>query len=136
MSFLYNDLVAVGLQPFLDCKSINIGEEAWESIHHAIKKTPIAVVIFSKTFTHFEWCLKELHVILENPGIEVLPLFYEVKLGEVCFPESGQLQDGFEMLKKRHNETTIKQWRADLAKASKIMGWIHPSSPQRYMYNL
>jgi hypothetical protein len=136
VSFLYNDLVAVGLRPFLDCKSIDIGEEAWESIHHAIKKTPIAVVIFSKTFTQSKWCLKELHVILENPGIEVLPIFYKVEPREVCFPESGQLKDGFEKLKKRHNETTIEQWSADLAKASKIMGWIHPSSHQRYMYNL
>jgi hypothetical protein len=101
----------------LDCKSIDIGEEAWESIHHAIKKTPIALVIFSETFTQSEWSLKELHVILENPSIEVLPIFYKVEPREVCFHESGQLQDGFEKLKKRHNETAIEQWRANLTKA-------------------
>jgi leucine-rich repeat protein SHOC2 len=122
VSFLEKDLRAAGLQAFLDCKSINVVEDSWESIEHAIKKTPIAVVIFSERFAESAWCLRELHVMLHSPGVKVVPVFYNVRPSEVRYVESGKLKDGFEKLTSRHDKTVIEEWRADLERASQIMG--------------
>ena len=126
VSYLRKDLEAAGLQPFLDCRSIDMGEKSWESIENAIKRTPVAVVVFSESFAASEWCLRELDVMLGSPGVKVLPVFYNVRPGEVRFPGSGQLKDGFEKLSRRHDETVIERWRGRLEEASKIMGWEHP----------
>ncbi|KAG0619275.1 hypothetical protein M758_4G128200 [Ceratodon purpureus] len=131
VSFLHRDLEAAGLLPFLDCKSIDIGEDSWECIEHAIKKTPISVVVFSESFAQSEWCLRELHVMLHTPSVKVLPVFYKVRPSEVRFPESGQLKDGFQKLIGRHDKIVIEQWRADLEQASKLMGWEHAGAHVR-----
>ena len=108
-----------------------MGEDCWECIEHAIKNTPIAVVIFSESFTQSVWCMKELDVMLHSLGIKVLPIFYNVRASEARFPESGQLKDGFEKLSGRYDKTVIEQWRADLEQASKLMGWEHVGAHKR-----
>ena len=102
-----------------------MGEDCWKCIEHAIKKTPVAVVIFSENFTQSVWCMRELDVMLHSPSTIVLPIFYNVRASEVRFPESGQLKDGFEKLSGRHDKAVIEGWRADLEQASKLMGWEH-----------
>ncbi|KAG0612323.1 hypothetical protein M758_6G018800 [Ceratodon purpureus] len=137
VGFLYKDLVAAGLQPFLDCKSIDIGDDSWDCIEHAIKRTPLALVVFSESFAQSEWCLRELHVMLHTPSVKVLPVFYNVRPSEVRFPESGRLKDGFEKLASRHHHSNIiEQWRADLDQASKIMGWEHSPDNRRLEVDL
>ncbi|KAG0588047.1 hypothetical protein KC19_2G211500 [Ceratodon purpureus] len=131
VSFLHRDLEAAGLLAFLDCKSIDMGEDSWECIEDAIRKTPIAVVVFSESFAQSEWCLRELHVMLHTPSVKVLPVFYKVRPSEVRFPESGQLKDGFQKLIGRHDKNSIEQWRADLEQASKLMGWEHAGAQGR-----
>ncbi|KAG0583131.1 hypothetical protein KC19_3G111900 [Ceratodon purpureus] len=131
VSFLHKDLVAAGLRPFLDCKSIDVGDDCWENIEHAIKKTPIAVVVFSERFTQSEWCLRELHLILHTPSVQMLPVFYNLRPSEVRFPESGQLKDGFEKLSSRYEKDVIAEWRADLVQASNVMGWEHSRAHPR-----
>ena len=131
MGYLYRDLKAAGLQPFLDCESIDTGEDSWECIEHAIKKTPIAVVVFSERFAASEWCLRELDVMLATPGVKVLPVFYNVRPSEVRYPESGQLKDGFEKLSRRHDKTVTERWRGNLETASKLMGWEHEGAKRR-----
>ncbi|KAG0628652.1 hypothetical protein M758_1G043000 [Ceratodon purpureus] len=85
----------------------------------------------SKSFVQSEWCMKELHLALSNPGVKVLPVFYRIQPCEVNFPEKGQLATGFEKLKQRHDETLIEQWREDLRKASKLNGWELKEGDQR-----
>ena len=128
---MYKDLKVVGLRPFLDCKSIDIGEDCWERIEHAIKKAPVAVVIFSESFTQSVWCMRELDVMLHSPGTTVLPIFYDVRASEVRFPESGRLKDGFEKLSGRHKKVVIEGWRANLQQASTLMGWEHVGAYKR-----
>ncbi|KAG0626223.1 hypothetical protein M758_2G112100 [Ceratodon purpureus] len=74
VGFLYEGLEAAGLRPFLDCESIDKGQTSWACIEHAIKTTPIALVIFSESFAQSEWCLKELHLLLKTPGVKILPM--------------------------------------------------------------
>lgn len=88
MSFLYEALKASGLQTFLDCRSIDMGEDAWGSIENAIKKSQIAVVVFSERYTESPWCLRELDAILDTPEIKVQTIFYNVHPSEVRHPES------------------------------------------------
>ena len=131
VGFLSEGLKAAGLRPFLDCEAIDKGRDAWTCIDHAIKTTPVAVVIFSESFAESEWCLKELHAMLETSGVQVLPVFYKVQPCEVSYPEKGPLAGGFEKLKQRHDGTVIEQWREDLRKASKLNGWEHKARDQR-----
>ncbi|KAG0584173.1 hypothetical protein KC19_3G190400 [Ceratodon purpureus] len=124
VSYLYNALKDAGLRPFLDCKSIDKGQPSWNCIEHAIRTAPVALVIFSESFAQSEWCLKELHVMLESqPSVKVLPIFYKVRPWEVRRPESGQLKDGFRKLETRCSEADVEQWRVDLRNASELMGW-------------
>ncbi|KAG0626910.1 hypothetical protein M758_2G161000, partial [Ceratodon purpureus] len=136
VGFLYEGLKGTGLRPFLDCKSIDKGQDSWTCIEHAIKTTPIVVVIFSESFAQSEWCLKELHLMLETPGIKILPVFYKVQPCEVNFPEKGSLAAGFDKLKQRHDATLINQWREDLKRASKLNGWEHSEAKQRLEIDL
>ena len=116
---------AVGLRAFLDCKSIDMGEDSWDCIEHAIKGSPIAVVVFSESFADSVWCLRELHAMLHMSCVTVLPVFYNVQPWEVRFPEKGQLKEGFEKLCGRYPKAVIDGWREDLGHASKLMGWEH-----------
>ena len=125
MSFLEKDLSAAGLRAFLDCKSIDMGEDSWECIEHAIKRSPVAVVVFSERFADSVWCLRELHAMLHMSSATVLPVFYNVQPWEVRFPEEGRLKGGFEKLCERHPKEVIDEWREDLEHASKLMGWEH-----------
>lgn len=108
VSFLYDCLVDAGLRPFLDRKSIGEGEDCWRSVEHAIKTSPIALVIFSKNFAGFSWCLNELHVMLESPSVKVLPIFYKVQPSELRHLEKGQLAAGFKKLQSLFNNTIIE----------------------------
>ncbi|KAG0623635.1 hypothetical protein M758_3G189800 [Ceratodon purpureus] len=132
VSYLYDALKAAGLRPFLDCKSIDKGQPSWNCIEHAIRTAPVALVIFSESFAQSEWCLKELHVMLDSqPSVRVLPVFYKVRPWEVRRPESGQLKDGFRKLEARCSEADVEQWRADLRNASELMGWESSDADKR-----
>jgi hypothetical protein len=137
VGFLYEDLKKHGLQPYLDRRSIRHGEECWESIEDAIKNTPIAVVVFSKRYAESEWCLKELHVMLEaNSRKKILPIFYNVTPWDLRNPERGQFKDGFEKLKMKFNSNLVEQWQANLEVASKLMGWEHSNESKRYVISV
>jgi hypothetical protein len=141
---LYEGLKNHGLQPYLDCKSIRIGEDCWKSIEDGIKNTPIAVVVFSERYAESEWCLKELHVMLEareaqtrsHSCKEILPIFYNVEPRDVRNPERGKFEKGFEKLKGKFEEKIIEEWKADLKKASTLMGWEHSDTSTRYFISI
>ncbi|KAG0605328.1 hypothetical protein M758_9G049500 [Ceratodon purpureus] len=130
VSFLYDRLEAAGLRPFLDCKSIGKGQHSQAWMDSAVKTTPIALVIFSENFADSEWCLNELKVMLDTPGVKVLPVFYKVQPDEVCCPEEGRLSAAFDKLKRRHDETTIERWRDALRRASGLNGWVYEAAGQ------
>ncbi|KAG0561264.1 hypothetical protein KC19_9G049900 [Ceratodon purpureus] len=130
VSFLYDRLEAAGLRPFLDCKSIGKGQHSQAWMDSAVKTTPIALVIFSENFADSEWCLNELKVMLDTPGVKVLPVFYKVQPDEVCCPEEGRLSAAFEKLKRRHDETSIERWRDALKRASGLNGWVYEAAGQ------
>ena len=137
MGFLYEDLKRHGLQPYLDRKSIRIGEECWKSIEDGIKNTTIAVVVFSERYAESEWCLKELHVMLEALSCKkILPIFYNVTPWDLRNPERGQFKDGFTKLKEKFNSRVIEEWKADLEVASKLMGWEHSDKLTRYFISM
>ena len=131
VGFLSKGLKDAGLRPFLDCEAIDKGQHGWTRIDHAIKTTPVAVVIFSESFAESEWCLKELHAMLETPGVQVLPVFYKVRPCDLSHLETGQMAGGFEKLKQRHDATVIEQWKEDLKTASKLIGWEYKVTDQR-----
>ncbi|KAG0561266.1 hypothetical protein KC19_9G050100 [Ceratodon purpureus] len=130
VSFLYDRLEAAGLRPFLDCKSIGKGQHSQAWMDSAVKTTPIALVIFSENFADSEWCLNELKVMLDTPGVKVLPVFYKVQPDEVYCPEKGRLSAAFDKLKRRHDESSIERWRDALKRASGLNGWVYEAAGQ------
>lgn len=131
VGYLYEALKARGLLTFLDCRSIEVGEDAWRSIENAIKSSKIAIVVFSEGFASSSWCLKELDAILDTPGMEVHVVFYKVRPSEVRHIESGQLKNAFEKLSERHEKSVIEHWKRRLEEASQIMGWELPCDSRR-----
>jgi hypothetical protein len=121
---LHAEFKQAGLRAFMDCESIGIGQPSWECIEDALRKTPIAVVIFSKNFAQSPWCLKELHLIMNSPDIKMIPIFYKVKSSELQLPADFRLIEGFEELSKS-SKSDIGLWRADLDAARQVMGHIY-----------
>ena len=137
MGFLYKGLKQKGLQPYLDREAIPFGEDCWKSIEDGIKNSPIAVVVFFERYAESEWCLKELHVMLEAHSCKkVLPIFYNVTPWDLRNPERGQFKDGFAKLKRKFNSEVIEEWKTDLEVASKLMGWEHSDKSTRYFISL
>lgn len=130
---LHNYLQSAGLKAFLDIQDIDKGEECWECIERAIKKTPVALVIFSKRFSESEWCLKELQLMLETPGVKVLPVFYKVKPSDLRKLEGGPLAAGIKKLQQsgRFSSPVIEKWKELLSNASTIDGWEYKEDDQR-----
>jgi hypothetical protein len=121
---LYAAFKQAGLRAFMDFKSIESGQPSWECIEDALRKSPIAVVIFSKNFAQSPWCLKELHLIMNSPDIKMIPIFYKVKSSELQLPADFRLIEGFEELSKS-SKSDIGLWRADLDAARQVMGHIY-----------
>ena len=137
VGFLKKALEQKGLLAYLDYYAIPFGEDCWKSIEDGIKNSPIVVVVFSERYAESEWCLKELHVMLETHSCKkILPIFYNVEPREVRNPERGKFEKGFKKLKKKFDSKVIEQWKADLEKASTLRGWEHSDTSTRYFISI
>ena len=83
---LYHALDDKKIITFKDDKELKMGEPISQELLDAIEKSRIAVIIFSKNYAFFTWCLEELAKIVEymDRGIlTVLPIFYHVEPTDV-----------------------------------------------------
>ncbi|CAI0428180.1 unnamed protein product [Linum tenue] len=63
---LFRALVRLKIHTFKDDDELRTGEEIWPSLVNSIGHSKIYVPIFSKSYAHSRWCLKELAEIVEN----------------------------------------------------------------------
>jgi hypothetical protein len=59
------------------------GEKISLVLLKAIEESAISIIVLSKNYASFPWCLDELMKILEcreTRGQQILPLFYQMKL--------------------------------------------------------
>ncbi|PKI53018.1 hypothetical protein CRG98_026598 [Punica granatum] len=81
-----------------------------------ILKSRLSVVIFSENFASSESCLEELAMILECRealGLEVLPIFYKVKISELRHQVVGKTAEHLAAHDERHggNSDKVARWR-------------------------
>ncbi|XP_058756853.1 disease resistance protein RPV1-like [Vicia villosa] len=97
ISHLHASLQNEGIKAFRDDDSLKRGDHISASIHQAIQKSQISVIVFSRNYADSRWCLDELVKIMEcrrTIGQVVLPVFYDVDPSEVRH-QSGEFGKAF-----------------------------------------
>ena len=88
MDHLYQVSCDKGFTNFND-DNFQSGEKVFVELLKAIELSMISIIIFSKNYASFTWCLDELVRILKcrKNGQLVLPVFYKVSPSEVSKQE-------------------------------------------------
>ncbi|XP_021799922.1 uncharacterized protein LOC110744265 [Prunus avium] len=125
-SHLHAALLRKQIETYIDNR-LEKGDDIGPSLKEAIKKSKIAVVIFSKNYASSTWCLKELAHILEckkSYGQIVIPIFYGID------PSHVRKQQGTYVLEDRplkRNMDEVANWRAALEEAANMSGFPYSS---------
>ena len=124
---LYQALDAAGVNTFRDDVELRQGDAVRSELVVAIKKSRIAVVVFSSGYADSQWCLGEIAEIMDcrtADGQLVLPIFYEVDPSDVR-KQMGRFAAAFEKHEKRYgvNSVEVLRWRAALTEAASLSGW-------------
>ncbi|GLT60410.1 hypothetical protein SLA2020_331770 [Shorea laevis] len=75
---LYNRLVSLGLNPFLDSKNMKPGDRLFDEINDAVRHCKVGVAVLSPRYCESYFCLHELALMMENRK-KVIPIFCDVK---------------------------------------------------------
>ena len=111
---------------FKDDKELKMGEPISQELLDAIEKSRIVVIIFSKNYAFFTWCLEELAKIVEcrERGIlTVLPIFYHVEPADVR-RQTNTFEGAFTEHEKcfKENPEKVQKWRAALTSVANLTG--------------
>ncbi|KAJ4721621.1 Disease resistance protein (TIR-NBS-LRR class) [Melia azedarach] len=124
-SHLYSAFSRKNIETFIDDKLVR-GDEISPSLLNAIKKSEIAVVIFSEGYGSSKWCLKELAKILkckEKYGQVVIPIFYHIDPSDVR-NQTGNFGVAFSKLEERFKDRVkkLQRWRNALREVANLSG--------------
>ncbi|XP_074267365.1 putative 2' cyclic ADP-D-ribose synthase BdTIR [Silene latifolia] len=103
---LYQHLSSLGLNPFLDSKSMRPGDRLFDKIDRAIHKSQVGVAVFSQRYCELYFCLHELALMMETKK-EIVPIFCDVKPSELKIKNDGTCSN---------KELKRFQWALDEAK--------------------
>ncbi|GAB4831235.1 hypothetical protein Ancab_005248 [Ancistrocladus abbreviatus] len=79
---LHNRLRSLGLNPFLDCKSLKPGENILDGIDRGIRNCKVGVAVFSPRYLESYFTLYELALMMERKK-KVIPIFCDIKPSEL-----------------------------------------------------
>ncbi|CAN1156634.1 Disease resistance protein L6 [Linum perenne] len=123
---LYRFLVRSKIRTFKYDDDLRAGEGIWPSLVEAMRESKIYVPIFSQTYAHSKWCLKELAEMIECHKQDkrhiILPIFYKVDPGDVR-KQSGPYEEAFKHHQKTSDDKTIKKWKEALKEVGELKGW-------------
>ncbi|KAL8152167.1 hypothetical protein V2J09_009927 [Rumex salicifolius] len=85
---LYHHLRGLGVEPFLDSKSMRPGDRLFDKIDPAIRGCKVAVAVFSPRYCDSYFCLHELALMMES-NKKVVPIFCDVKPSELHVTDDG-----------------------------------------------
>ncbi|GLT67759.1 hypothetical protein SLA2020_400450 [Shorea laevis] len=85
---LYNHLVRLGLNPFLDTKNMKPGDRLFHKINHAVRHCKVGVAVFSPHYCESYFCLHELALMMETKK-KVIPIFCDVKPSQLQVKDDG-----------------------------------------------
>ncbi|XP_031257762.1 TMV resistance protein N [Pistacia vera] len=85
---LYDHLLRLRLNPFLDSKNMKPGDRLFDKIDTAIRHSKVGVAVFSPRYCESYFCLHELALIMESRK-KVIPIFYDVKPSQLQVRDDG-----------------------------------------------
>ncbi|GLT67755.1 hypothetical protein SLA2020_400410 [Shorea laevis] len=85
---LYNHLVRLGLNPFLDSKNMKPGDRLFDKINDSVRHCKVGVAVFSPRYCESYFCLHELALMMETRK-KVIPIFYDVKPSQLQVKDDG-----------------------------------------------
>nr|XP_012574066.1 TMV resistance protein N-like [Cicer arietinum] len=129
-SQLHKALCKDNIETFVDY-NLKRGDEVGPSLTEAISYSRISVVIFSENYANSKWCLVELAHIMECRRFYehvVIPVFYEIEPSHVRYQE-GSYKTAFARYEAEANisrnfANSLIEWKAALASAANISGWV------------
>nr|XP_008378508.2 TMV resistance protein N [Malus domestica] len=109
---------------FIDENELRRGENITDELVEAIKRSRIAVVVFSKRYADSRWCLEELEKIVEcraTMGQILLPIFYDVDPSEVRH-QTGSFATAFGKHEECFDGDMVQRWRSAFTLAANLAG--------------
>ncbi|KAF8029395.1 hypothetical protein BT93_E1945 [Corymbia citriodora subsp. variegata] len=127
LGHLYKALDLKGIYTYIDSKELRKGEQIELALMKAIKKSQVAIIVFSENYASSSWCLEEVAKIMEckeERDLKVFPVFYKVEPREVRTPREkyreAMVRHEFKFGK---NSEKVKRWEKALFNASSLSGW-------------
>ncbi|KAG6628004.1 hypothetical protein CIPAW_15G169400 [Carya illinoinensis] len=127
ISHLNRALRQSGIKTYMDGVDLERGEQISSELFKAIEESQILIVVLSKNYAEFRWCLDELLKILECKKIKkqiVLPIFYKVKPSEVR-EQKGRFGEAFIKLGKKIKDakkSLLESWKEALEEVVNLSG--------------
>jgi len=137
-SYLYRRLLIHGYRPFLDQEELEVGSNFPSQIVDTIRSASVHVAIFSPTYAHSPWCLRELVLMLESKA-PIIPIFYHVDPAHLRWtdqPTKGVYAVALNQLqmkktvdpqtdeeKPRYDSATLRKWRNALSTVADTSGF-------------
>ncbi|KAF8035694.1 hypothetical protein BT93_C1657 [Corymbia citriodora subsp. variegata] len=124
---LHRDLKKAGFDVFKDDEKLLAGEEIDGGLKDAIKRSRIAIAIFSKDYASSKSCLMELEQMWEcrqSDGQTIIPIFYDVSPDAVKH-QTGYFATSFEKHQKddKVDSNTIEKWKEVLQLVGGLTGY-------------
>ena len=119
VSFLHARLEQAGITSFMDEKSLKPGDSAWKLMRDAVRRCSIAIPVLTESYGNSEWCLEELALMFQAPGVAVMPLFLDDDVGTVL----QKIKDASARLKSRVSESTFDTWQQAIERVGARTGW-------------
>ncbi|XP_024017549.1 TMV resistance protein N-like [Morus notabilis] len=136
---LYTALTQKHIKTYIDEESLEKGDDINLALPEAIKKSKIAIIIFSKDYASSTWCLRELEHILEchrDNKQMVIPIFYGVNPSDIRKQKGSYAKSFIKHTKRFKNKKDkmemVKKWRDALKYSADLSGW--NSRVTRYLF--
>ena len=134
VSFLYKNLCKISSDVYID-NILEPAEKIETALMEAIKRSRIAVIIFSKSYASSTWCLKELEQIIEwneSHGQMVIPVFYNVDSSHVHDPTAGIYAEAFARHEWNLKGNLVQRFRTAISKALRLAFGLLWRAPERH----
>ena len=125
MSHLYNSLKKMKIHTFMDERELKKGEEIPPTLAKAIEESRLSIVIISKNYVFFTWCLNELKKIVECKNTKnhiIKPIFFEVTPSEVR-DQKAMIGKALAKHKQNFSMEKVQEWRKALHQVANLAGW-------------
>ncbi|KAF5178152.1 Toll-Interleukin-Resistance (TIR) domain family protein [Thalictrum thalictroides] len=86
---LYDSLLRLNIQAFLDRESMKPGDKLFDKIHAGIRDCKVGVVVLSPNYCNSYFCLHELALMMELKK-KVIPIFWDIKPSDLHVLDNGR----------------------------------------------